>query len=179
MPSFNIPSILKKMLYFKDDTQLANYTSKVNYLQWAVIGVDAALYLASYEMEAVSFTAFIYYESVRWGIKFLKMIAHNESWCLLQYFSFKFFYGVFYDAYHFHVTFGPLNPFSKPGYDAMFKEYWDTYVKLVTVVPVIQEGYTMEQMMTNILWIEATKCWPPGWEKQIQNYGQFQNLENG
>lgn len=115
-------------------------TTGLSKLRWSVVGVDAALFLLAYEMEAVSFTEFIYYEGVRWGIKLLRIVKKHENWEGLVYFADKFVGDVWRPAYGFHVIYGPLNPWSVNGYQVMYEYYWEEFMDLMEGSGIITGG---------------------------------------
>lgn len=164
----------------KTDSKIAGVSASISgYAKsaakgWPMVGVSAVVFLLGYEMEAVSFTEFIYYEGIRWGIKFLKMIKHNESEELLEYFSFKFYYNIWQAAWGFHIMYGPLNPFSNNAYGVMYQYYWEEYLRIVGTAPDIPDNFDAGKWIKDTAYNAAVRAanptfavaqvyWPPNW----------------
>lgn len=105
------------------------FKTKLPSYEWGVGIVDAGLFLLAYEMEAVSFTEYLYYEAVRWGTRLLKVIYLHKDTTLLRYFADKIYRNVWAPAYSFHLAWGPLNPFSFDGYEVVYRFYWNEILK--------------------------------------------------
>lgn len=86
----------------------------------------AALFLSQYIMEAVGFTEFIYEEAVQEGLRVLKSMVKKKNRTDLNYMMDKFLDNIFTPAYQFHKTYGPLNPYTYPGFDVFFIQAWNT-----------------------------------------------------
>jgi len=88
---------------------------------YAAMATNTALYLLSYEMEAVSFNLFLYEEAIQWGIRLLKMIKTHRDYEHLRYFLRKFYKNIWYPALSFGYAYGPMNPYSWPGFKRFFE----------------------------------------------------------
>lgn len=90
-----------------------------------------ALYLATYAMEAVGFTEFIYEEAVQQGIGVLKSMVAKKQYGDLIYMLHKFEDNVFYPGYHFHISYGPMNPFTYPGFHVFYQKAQEKINELI------------------------------------------------
>ena len=83
-------------------------------------GLGTGIYLASYAVEAVGFTEYIYEEAVRQGMKVLNDIVNEGRIEEIDYFCDKFEINVLIPAYKFHTFWGILNPFCNSAFDAVY-----------------------------------------------------------
>lgn len=90
-----------------------------------------ALYLAVYAIEAVGFTEFIYEEATQQGLNVLKQMKRKKEGRELVYMAKKFRENVLTPGWVFHVNFGPINPFTYPGFDAFWTNSWNKYDSIV------------------------------------------------
>jgi len=88
---------------------------------YSAIATNTGLYLLSYEMEAISFNLFLYEEAVQWSIKLLKLIRSHKDYTHLRYFLRKFYKNIWHPALSFAYAYGPLNPYSWPGFKRFFE----------------------------------------------------------
>jgi hypothetical protein len=89
--------------------------------------VSTTLYLQQYMMEAVGFTEFIYEEATQQGIRVLRQMKKKKAYKDLPYMAKKFEDNIFNPAWAFHKNFGPLNPWTYPGFEAFYNDAWATY----------------------------------------------------
>lgn len=83
-------------------------------------GVLKAAYLSQYVMEAVGFTEFIFEESIQTGVAALKICAKQRDISNFIYMRNRLKNDVLFPGLKFHKQYGPLNPFTYPGFECFY-----------------------------------------------------------
>lgn len=113
-----------------------------NKQKWAAVSTNTGLYLLTYEMEAVSFTNFLYEEAIQWGIRFLRLVKSHKDYDNLHYFLKKFYKNIWQPAAAFGYAYGPLNPYSWPGFKAYLETSYAALKKLDSEFGKSSAGYS-------------------------------------
>lgn len=90
-----------------------------------------ALYLATYVMEAIGFTEFIYEEATQQGLRVLRQMKKKKQNQHLVYMGKKFRENVITPAWLFHVNFGGLNPYTNEGFEAFYTKAWKEFDNII------------------------------------------------
>jgi len=90
-----------------------------------------ALYLATYAMEAVGFTEFIYEEAAQQGLRVLRQMKKKKGNKDLVYMAKKFRENVITPGWVFHLNFGGLNPYTNEGFEAFYTKAWREFDEIV------------------------------------------------
>lgn len=90
-----------------------------------------ALYLATYAMEAVGFTEFIYEEATQQGLRVLRQMKKKKGKKHLAYMGRKFRENVLNTAWVFHINFGSLNPYTNEGFEAFYSKAWKEFDSII------------------------------------------------
>lgn len=90
-----------------------------------------ALYLATYTMEAVGFTEFIFEEAVQQGLRVLRQMKKKKGQKHLVYMAKKFRENVITPGWIFHVNFGGLNPYTNEGFEAFYTKAWREFDAII------------------------------------------------
>lgn len=90
-----------------------------------------ALYLATYTMEAVGFTEFIFEEATQQGLRVLRQMKKKKGQKHLNYMGRKFRENVITPGWVFHVNFGGLNPYTNEGFEAFWNKAWKEFDAII------------------------------------------------